>query len=205
LASHIDRLARIGGHLALDFANTAGWHARAERVEHLTGYADLLGWARQEKLVSASEAGALARRAEANPRAAAQALHRAIDYREAVYRVFARLAQDQVPEPKDLALLHAGRIQALERAMPRWKTAGGLTLQWPADASDLERPLYPVLIAASDLLGSDELARLNQCGNHPCGWLFIDRTKAGTRRWCSSAECGNAARVRRFRERRAQP
>ena len=36
-----------GGHLALDFANTVGWHAREEQDEYLTSYARVLDWARQ--------------------------------------------------------------------------------------------------------------------------------------------------------------
>ncbi|WP_082946716.1 CGNR zinc finger domain-containing protein [Mycobacterium sp. ACS4054] len=36
-----------------------------------------------------------------------------------------------------------------------------------------------------------------------CGWLFLDTSHRHNRRWCSAADCGNRARVRRFYERRS--
>ncbi|HAT18121.1 MAG TPA: hypothetical protein DCS76_10030 [Gemmatimonadetes bacterium] len=34
-----------------------------------------------------------------------------------------------------------------------------------------------------------------------CLWLFIDKSRNRSRRWCDMADCGNQAKVRRFRER----
>ena len=57
--------------------------------------------------------------------------------------------------------------------------------------------LLPLLVA----LGS-ERARLRACGNRRCGWLFVDRSANGRRRWCDPKACGNRMKVRRFRARR---
>jgi predicted RNA-binding Zn ribbon-like protein len=57
--------------------------------------------------------------------------------------------------------------------------------------------LVPPLVA----LGS-ERPRLRACGNRRCGWLFIDRSANGRRRWCDPKACGNRMKVRRFRARR---
>jgi predicted RNA-binding Zn ribbon-like protein len=43
--------------------------------------------------------------------------------------------------------------------------------------------------------------RLKYCPNEGCKWLFYDRTKGNTRRWCNDRTCGNRDRVRRARER----
>ena len=40
--------------------------------------------------------------------------------------------------------------------------------------------------------------RLRICQGTDCAWLFIDSSKAGRRRWCDMAVCGNAAKSRRF-------
>jgi predicted RNA-binding Zn ribbon-like protein len=47
--------------------------------------------------------------------------------------------------------------------------------------------------------------RLRLCAGTDCAWLFVDRSKAGRRRWCDMAVCGNKAKSRRFnaRERKA--
>ncbi|MGH3319645.1 MAG: CGNR zinc finger domain-containing protein [Streptosporangiaceae bacterium] len=52
-----------------------------------------------------------------------------------------------------------------------------------------------------ELLQSSDLAALRRCQNSACGWLFLDRSRSHTRRWCSSADCGNRERVRRHASR----
>ena len=47
-----------------------------------------------------------------------------------------------------------------------------------------------------------ERPRLRACGNRRCGWLFVDRSPNGRRRWCDPKACGNRMKVRRYRARR---
>jgi predicted RNA-binding Zn ribbon-like protein len=195
------QMALIGGHLALDFANTAGWHASTDRLEHLTAYGELVAWAEHAGALPASETTSLLRVSKRQPERADRALGHAVGMREAIYRVFTSIAQSRNPAPEDLTELHQERIKALRAARPQWRADAGLELRWTAEPPDLLRPLYPIATAAVDLLELEDLTRLRQCGNHPCGWLFLDRSRNGSRRWCSSAECGNVSRVRRFRER----
>jgi len=198
----IAALPRIGGHLALDFANTAGLHASAERLEHLHRYQDVLVWTADHGLLAPRLKRMLATRADQRPRDAAGALAKVVTLRETIYRVFARVAQRKPPLREDLVRLHRARLAALDTAAPEWRK-NRIVLRWPDDPADLIRPIYPVLLAAIELLESGDFDRLRQCGNHPCGWLFLDLSKNGSRRWCSSEECGNATRVRRFRARTA--
>ena len=55
--------------------------------------------------------------------------------------------------------------------------------------------------AAYDLLTGDHLARVKVCAG--CHWLFLDRSKNGSRRWCSMEDCGTSAKMRRYVARRA--
>jgi predicted RNA-binding Zn ribbon-like protein len=56
--------------------------------------------------------------------------------------------------------------------------------------------LVPALVA----LGNAR-PRLRACANRRCGWLFVDRSANGRRRWCDPKACGNRMKVRRFRAR----
>ena len=56
--------------------------------------------------------------------------------------------------------------------------------------------LAPVLHSAVALAFSPDAARVKTCGN--CGWLFIDRTRNGNKRWCIAAACGARTRSRRY-------
>jgi predicted RNA-binding Zn ribbon-like protein len=52
-------------------------------------------------------------------------------------------------------------------------------------------------IRAVDLLRSLPTKRLRMCSGPNCAWLFIDSSKAGRRRWCDMATCGNDAKAKR--------
>jgi predicted RNA-binding Zn ribbon-like protein len=50
---------------------------------------------------------------------------------------------------------------------------------------------------------SPRFAKIKVCP--ACGWLFLDRTRSGNKRWCITALCGNRNKSRRYyaRKRRA--
>jgi predicted RNA-binding Zn ribbon-like protein len=62
---------------------------------------------------------------------------------------------------------------------------------------DIREPLWPILWSLTSLLASDDVDRIGVCGATGCGWFFVDESPNRTRRWCSSAVCGNRERARR--------
>ncbi|HEY8801934.1 MAG TPA: CGNR zinc finger domain-containing protein [Candidatus Dormibacteraeota bacterium] len=44
-----------------------------------------------------------------------------------------------------------------------------------------------------------EWTRLKLCGSQTCRWVFYDRSKNHSSRWCTMASCGNREKARRFR------
>ena len=61
------------------------------------------------------------------------------------------------------------------------------------EGDELDRVLWPVTRAAAELATSPQLARVHECAGVDCGWLSLDTSKAGRRRWCSMEICGNRA------------
>ncbi|GAC1504719.1 MAG: CGNR zinc finger domain-containing protein [Candidatus Dormibacteraceae bacterium] len=47
--------------------------------------------------------------------------------------------------------------------------------------------------------------RLKLCSSQACRWAFYDLSKNHSSRWCTMASCGNRAKARRFRSRKAKP
>jgi predicted RNA-binding Zn ribbon-like protein len=43
--------------------------------------------------------------------------------------------------------------------------------------------------------------RVKACPGPGCAWVFVDRSRNGSRRWCDMAECGNRAKGAAFRAR----
>jgi len=58
-----------------------------------------------------------------------------------------------------------------------------------------------VLESARELLLGGDSARIRRCASDDCGWFFVDRSRAGTRRWCRMDGCGARAKMRRYRAR----
>ena len=145
-----------------------------------------------------SHARRLVEEAARQPARAAAVLRRATVLREAIWRVFDAFAKSGKAEASDLALIHDEELAALRHA--RFQQVGvGVRYEWSDDVL-LERPLWEVARSAADLLRSnDDLVRVRECGSDTCEWLFIDRSRNHSRR-VHMNDCGNAAKVRRFRQ-----
>jgi len=64
-----------------------------------------------------------------------------------------------------------------------------------------ERELAVRAVLAWDALAKDSPGRLRPCANDECRLFLIDRSKAGSARWCSMAACGNRMKARRHYQR----
>jgi predicted RNA-binding Zn ribbon-like protein len=62
-----------------------------------------------------------------------------------------------------------------------------------------ERELAIRAVLTWDALAKQSPGRLRPCANGQCHLFLIDRSKAGTARWCSMAICGNRMKARRHR------
>jgi predicted RNA-binding Zn ribbon-like protein len=182
--------------LCLAFANTLFWRGRPSPTETLGGIEDLLRWlAGTARLPPASIEAAgtrLHRRA-----AEAEALFaEAIGLREAIYRIFSALAASEPLADKDLALLNRMLAEAPRREKLAYAEGG---YAWATRRIDISAAslLAPVLWSAADLLTHADRRQVRRCANDACLWLFVDESKAGTRRWCDMSSCGNRAKSRR--------
>lgn len=174
--------------LCLDFANTLFWRGVAAPTETLAGPDDLLAWITGAGLPGGAAAGA---RWAAEPGAAEAAHRAALAVREAIYRVLAGPVRAGDLDVLNRALAAAPARQRLEPA--------GDGFAWRVEAGDggLATLLAPVLWSAADLLAGPRRGRVHACANPQCRWLFLDDSKAGSRRWCSMASCGNRAKAHR--------
>jgi predicted RNA-binding Zn ribbon-like protein len=59
--------------------------------------------------------------------------------------------------------------------------------------------MWPVIWAAANLLKSDELSQVRVCDGDDCGWMYVDRSRNGLRRWCQMRTCGTREKSRRRR------
>lgn len=189
-----------GGHLSLDFTNTVDNRTSENPAENLRSYEDLLAFAQQTGVISSSEAQQLARAAAHNPRAAQKAFQHAVTVREALFSILSSITARKQPPASAVDQLNDSLRQA---GAHRVLSARNREFSWTlSSASDsLERVLWPFVLQAAELLASPDLANVRECAAETCGWLFLDKSKSHSRRWCDMKVCGNRDKARRFYER----
>ena len=165
---------------------------------------DLVAWAEQSGAVDAATASELRAEAEQRPGAAESALAGARALREAIYGVFSARAGGRTAPAGALATLNAALAPSLARLRLDARAGGAFGWRWSLEDGALDGLLAPIVDSAAELLTSSDLARVRECEADNCGWLFIDRSRNRSRRWCDMSVCGNRAKVRRHYARTKQ-
>lgn len=175
----------VGNALCLDFTNTVNARPVAQR-DWLASADEARTWA---EAVGYAVTGVLAE----------TELQSARWLRDVVYRVFQPLAgREQPPEDEldHLVEAYAGGLEQAELS----PGDSAYRLVWPHRDS-LDALCAEVTASAVGLLTHGPLQRIGQCP--ACGWLFLDISKNGRRRWCSMATCGSRDKARRYYARNA--
>lgn len=131
------------------------------------------------------------------------------ELREALFRLMCalsegkRTAADRSTHAEDVELVnrYAGTRQPVVTL--RLASAANQPLRLAATSGPPTVAQTLALLAgdAVDLLSGPDVQRLHQCQADHCGTFYLDTSRGGQRRWCSSATCGNRARVAAFRDR----
>lgn len=182
----------VGGHPVLDLTNTVFHRSNpVQDNELLKSPADVLSWCRSVGLFKTAPrfSGPAGRKLVAD-------VH---DVREHAWSVFSAVSRGEaVPTEAFGSLLeragagvrarHVSRIDAaLDDWVADWKAVGAIPTA-----------LAMLAVHALFTLPPD---RIRACGR--CGWLFLDSSRGGRRRWCSMTTCGN--REKASRHRRGEP
>jgi predicted RNA-binding Zn ribbon-like protein len=198
----IDKIEMIAGHPALDYVNTVEGRGVDAVVNYLEDYDQMLRWCRRAGLIDEASCRDLARRSKEHSVVAHRVWRRAMAFREdlnAVIRAIVR--EDPLPDPA-LARINETVAEACQRRLIAQDATGVVTWGWSDAAGVLDAPVWRIALTAADLMTDDALRpRIKICANGPCDWLFLDTSRNGKRRWCRMNVCGNATKVRRFRDR----
>jgi len=202
-----EKFKLIAGDLSLDFVNTASKWQRTDKAyvpagESIADVADLVSWALKAKTVDEKTARGLLQRESATG-GGTQNLRRARKLRAAIYGLAVAMIDGKRPLTDDLDRLDKERRRAL--GDQTFEYAGGkFELNNRPDAEPLDAIIDSVIFGAVELLTSDRSKRIRMCGGDSCGWLFVDDSRGRNRHWCDMRDCGNLAKVRRFRNKAAK-
>ena len=192
--------AFIGNNLSLDFVNTVGYISSADPTEKLNSFSDLIEWSKQGKLISDDEATTIFAETEKNILESDKVFRRVLRLRKSVYDIFKSIINKEEISAKDLTVFN----NELSRAMSNAEIfCHESELIWDWKNNSLERILFLITRTAAQLLTSSDLEKLKCCLGENCGWLFYDTSKNNRRQWCDMRDCGNLAKAKRFRVKKA--
>ena len=192
------RFQFVGGDPALDLINTVDWTSRGLENERLESYEQLTRWAEGAGAIDAETGRRIRRLGEARPRAATAALTYAIEARGILRELFGAIARGDSAKP-ELARFNRLLHEALGGLDIAPGDGTGYRWRWKGEESDPRALVWRVLWSAASLLRSDEIGNVRVCDGDDCGWMYVDRSRNGFRRWCQMRTCGTREKTRRRR------
>lgn len=178
--------SQVGGHLALDFCNTAAEHLAEQPEELLPDWEAFVRWTVQVGLIEPELFGELAD--------SPSPIDEVWELREEIYHVGLTLALGDPVAEDDLVAIR----EEANAPKPMVVSEGG-GLHWRPDPQLASIELRAILAGeALSLFCSGRSARIGMCGGGLCGWLFLDESRGRRRRWCDMKDCGNREKARRY-------
>ena len=121
--------------------------------------------------------------------------------REAVYRTAKALLGGQPPAGPDEEIIN----QAAVAPPPVPRMQRNAVLLAAARPDPAASALSAVARDAIGLFTTADARRMRECASPEYGLLFLDLSRPGRRRWCSSNACGGKARATAYRQRPTTP
>lgn len=186
----------VAGSVALDFVNTLDFrYDPKRRIELLPDFDSFLKFTNQAGIITNQQVQELRTNTSAVERV--RAIGRIIEFREALY--FLLLSVVQRKRPSSAHLLTYNRIlpSVCVSHSLRWQKQEFILSPGKHTNSPCA-PLQPIMESANQLLTSADRRYIGECSDKWCRWLFLDRSKNHSRRWCSMEICGNRSKARTF-------
>jgi predicted RNA-binding Zn ribbon-like protein len=191
-----DEFQLVAGHLALDFANTLDYRYDPDRlIDLLPNYQRFLAFCRQSGVITAAQMRKLLGALSESD--AQRVLKEVIEFREALYFLILSAVQGRRPSESHLRALN--RIFSEARALDEvvWHERR-FDRRFRDITERPDGPLRQVVDAAVGLITSSDIDNVRECTEKTCRWLFLDRSRNHSRRWCDMQLCGNRSKAKRF-------
>lgn len=195
-ADLLQRISVVGGHPALDLANTLSWRHDPHRYrDNLTDDRGLATWCGRVGVIDERTTGLLESTLTRHGHNSSEAVPQVQELRTELLAALDPLLSRSGDRAQPPAV--SPRLRSLIIAAVVASDLKGRPAQWTKSVTTVT-DLVPLLtLSVMNLLQSAELELLKQCEGAGCGWVFFDRTRSRTRRYCSAKDCGNRERVRR--------
>ena len=198
----------IGGRLCLDFVNSVGGREELEEKPYpeniivkdkLENFNEFITWGKDIGIITEAGRKYLLNLNSSEKKETEITFKRAIELRESLFKIIYDVINNKEPDEKMIQILNREYSIANEN---RKLVYMNNKIEWQF-SRDPFKPDYLIWVIAESvvkLLSSEVISRVKICAGDDCGWLFLDTSKNKSRQWCDMKDCGNVAKVRRFRK-----
>lgn len=188
----------IGGELCFDFANTVSWRNREIPHEWLNSVENLATWCQLVGIFNEVESRQLIKELSISHGTIEKNLSLLQEFREVIFRLFSAIANNETPLKKDIKYLNNFASQRIgARKITYNKKAFFFELE--STLTLFDKIIHKVFYSVTHMATHMDLSRANKCKS--CEWLFYDKSRNRSRRWCVMEDCGNRNKVNSFNTR----
>lgn len=187
--------------LCCNFVNTQSSWTSADRYDYFQTYENFIEWCLKVNILSQERVQALRALSIQQPEDAKASLTRIKEIRYILHGLISAVAKNS-----KAALLHflpsfnlLLRVEAVSRQRLIYKERKFVIDPINIDG-DLTAPVWLAVESLANLLVENDLHRIKECPK--CGWVFLDETKNGKRKWCNPKYCGTSDKMKRYNDRK---
>lgn len=186
--------------LCCNFVNTVSSWKGEKKHDYLESYNDFVAWCAKLEVSDLRTLDMLRQLAAVQPEEAMVALVRVKEIREVIRGLISAVAHnDNDEKSKFLPAANLLLVDAVSRQ--RLLYVEGKFLMGQVEApGDLSSPVWKVVNSLASLLTGQEAVRIKECPS--CGWVFLDETRNGKRKWCNPQSCGSTDKMMRYNQRK---
>jgi predicted RNA-binding Zn ribbon-like protein len=185
----------IADNVCVDFVNTVERGVRYQHQDWLGSYKGFLLWSRKAGVIDSDEFTRLETQSSTNRSKVSRVFEKILRLRALLRGIFAAISSGSEISTTAIKELNEFLTEAHLAQKLEWIDQRAIW-RWRSNSVAMERPLWTLVIAAADLLTSENLQRVRRCANPQCSWMFVDTSKNKKRRWCEMDVCGNQAKAR---------
>jgi len=179
----------IGEEVSFDFVSTISWPETEWAHDWLHNADNFINWSVAAGLIDKKQAKKLGSQSNAELN---RQMKEVYSIRKELYQVLTAFAFEEKP-----ATIIVKKADTLFHKVTKYRHIDARTYKWIWDEPlILSAVLYPVIWNAVSIITDLDHSRVKHCG--ACNWLFYDKTKNKSRRWCDMEDCGSRDKALRY-------
>lgn len=187
--------------LCCNFVNTVSSWKSDNHYDYLANYNDFIEWCSKLGIVNSQSIQTLRKLDGAYPAEASAALNRIKEIRRILHGFVSAIAQQD--EGKKLIFLPEANLlvaDALSRHHLQYD-GNKFFMEQTQTSINFLFPVWKILYSLVHLVTNHDLHRIKECP--ACGWVFLDETRNGSRKWCNPKHCGTSDKMKRYNKRKS--